>query len=457
MLIRLVLGISTFAVLASAQLPGQYLRRNDQFAEESFFSVRNSKLRRQDNAPGLRPRTPTNSFSGNEDLNSVSSSTVQNIVTANNEFTQKYYQVVSRQSQPNFVFSPFSIVTLLGMLRAGANGKTLKELGTTMNVKSAAAGQLYNGFSELFSNLKTSSKKTNTTFTSSNRLFIQDGFDILTDFQSTLKEKFKAPAQRMDFAQPNVAALINKVVSEDTNGNINDLISPGILNNMTRLVALNVLYFKGVWENTFHGIATKNRDFYTHKGDKIQVETMSTEDYFKIADIGNLKAKAIALPYVGKQMEMVILLPNERDGLQEVEQKFFSDPSVSFDNIVESLNQPPKNVFLYLPKFSLETEQDLQEPLKTLGIQQAFAQFQADFSRISDTERELYLSKILQKAFLNVNEVGSEAGAASYGAVFTPLSIGPPVEETIRVDHPFLGFIRHVDTNLILFAFRKME
>jgi len=243
-------------------------------------------------------------------------------------------------------------------------------------------------------------------------------------------------------------------VAEKTEQKIRNLVNAGQLNNQTKMVLVNELYFKGSWDIKFFGKATKKKPFFKNEKDTQMVDTMNTVDYFRVVDLPELSSKGIVLPYEGKKVEMIILLPNEKTGLKSLEDSL---KTLKFSQISEQINEKSrlKNIVLNLPKFRIDSSLDLIDPLKKLKMTQIFDEEKANFAGIPETEVQLSVSKTIQKAFVEVNEEGTEAGAATFASIFTPLSIGPPVEETINVDRPFMGLIRDKVSNTILFLFKK--
>ncbi|KAG9348301.1 hypothetical protein JZ751_002036 [Albula glossodonta] len=293
---------------------------------------------------------------------------------------------------------------------------------------------------------KTLTSKSNQDFvTITNALFAQEGFQMEEAFISTNKANFMCESRNMDFSNKHLAvAVINDWVKNHTNGMIPSLITPDMLDPaMTRLVAVNAIYFKGLWKSRFQPENTKMRNFNGGNGVIYKVPMMSQLSVFNIGQARTpqgLKYTVIELPYHGDSLSMLVALPMEEDTPLSAILPHVSTTTVQ--SWTKLLNL--RRVRLLLPKFSVEAEVDLKAPLSALGITDMFSESQADFRHLS--AEPVYVSKALQKAKIEVNEDGTKASAATTAILLARSS--PP---WVIVDRPFLFLIRHNPTGTVLF------
>jgi len=254
-------------------------------------------------------------------------------------------------------------------------------------------------------------------------------------------------------AERNAAvAEINGWVEEQTNHKIKDLVPIDAVNAMTRLVLVNAVYFKGDWSKKFDKAITKEEDFHVSSSEKIKVPLMHLRKEKLVFGVDQkLHCQAISLPYVGDKLSMVILLPDHTvTTLADVERQLTADDLMNVEKRFEMYKQ---EVNLWFPRFKLEQSLELSDMLVKLGIVDMFGQGAADFSGM-DGSHELYVSKALHKAFVEVNEEGSEAAAAT-AMVMVGYCMSIPKDPIVfRADHPFLFYIVDNSTKAILFLGR---
>lgn len=239
---------------------------------------------------------------------------------------------------------------------------------------------------------------------------------------------------------------INKWVEDRTNQKIKELIQKGDLTSLTRLVLVNAIYFKGKWKYTFNKKETKEIPFFVDEKRTSKVPMMHQVNDFNYYEDKDLQA--IELPYSGDELSMIVILPKERT-LSKLEKNL---NYTLLDKI--STNMAKEKIEVYFPKFKIEKRYILNEPLIKLGMSDAFDDMLADFSGMTGS-RDLYISKVIHQSFIEVNEEGTEAAAAT--AVIMSgksISLGPKI---FKADHPFLFFIIHKPTNTILFMGRFIE
>lgn len=378
----------------------------------------------------------------------------------------------------NVLLSPYSIQSAMAMACAGAEGKTREEMARVLHYPGDES-QLHRSFAALRRSLgmavATSIARATEMRTRyedhgiepmsldvANRLFGQVGYKFSEPFLALLREQYAAPFQPVDFRlQPAAAARqINDWVEKQTRARIRGVVPAGALDNLTRLVLVNAIYFKAPWEKTFIAESTQPRPFWVNGVKEVRVPTMMQTESLRYAKADGYCT--VSLPYVGTQFRFIIILPDRVDGLAAVERNLASADLFSL------LDQDLQKVDLRFPKFKLETGPlSVAEKLEAMGMNRAFDKppGSADFSRITPPSgtnggtNELYISRIFQKSVLEVDEIGSVAATASYLA-FTmrggpPQKLIQPIE--VKVDHPFLFLIQHVESGACLFLGHVMD
>jgi serpin B len=289
------------------------------------------------------------------------------------------------------------------------------------------------------------------TIKSANKLFPNTGYLIEPDFTEILSKNFKSEVQQVDFNMNTEAAhTINEWVANETNDKIKDLIPADSLNSMTRLVLVNAIYFKGNWLQKFDLGLTRKQDFHLANGSTKQVEMMELngKKFHYLWHPSGLEANALELPYVGDKVAMTILLPEKETKLINIESALTSE---ILDSIItmSTTGQAPQEVNLLFPKFKFDFKQELSDPFKQMGTTLPFDESLADFTGInSDPTHRLHISKIFHQAFVEVNEEGTEAAAAT-GIQISTCCFVPPQE--FLCDRPFIFLIHEKINNTILF------
>jgi serpin B len=279
-----------------------------------------------------------------------------------------------------------------------------------------------------------------------NRLWGQKDYNFLKDFLETLDKFYLAAMGEVDFmkATEDARQTINKWVEDKTRDRIKELIPQGILSAATVLVLTNAIYFKGTWLQKFKPEDTKDLPFHTSPTDTVNVPTMyQNNDKALYADVDDLQI--LELPYKGDEISMMLVVPKQKDGLAALETSLSSE---KFDAWRSKLQKQEK-VELYLPKFKLTKDFNLNQPLKNLGMVKAFTD--ADFSGING-QKDLFIQAVLHKAFVEINEEGTEAAAAT--AVVVGRTSVEPSHPVIRADRPFVFALFDRTTNCILFIGR---
>jgi serpin B len=363
-------------------------------------------------------------------------------------------ELLGRAGKPgdNTAISPFSIQTALVMTYAGAEGETRKQMAGVLHLGPDAV----DSFAALQKQI--TSAPESVTFSLANRLFGQKGYDFRKDYLALVKDKFGAPLEPLDFrANPQKATdYINAWVEKQTRDRIRNLIPEKSLSPDSRLVLVNAIYLKAPWAEPFNKAATVSRPFHFPDKEYVGVDTMMREDEY-----GYRKEKGyavVSIPYAWNDLEFVVLLPDKVDGLPSLEKKLTAGD-------LEGLAKLPRQrVRLYLPKFKLEPPRfALGETLRKLGMPSAFnnPEGSANFGGIAPRlpNDYLYISEVFHKAFVEIDEAGTEAAAATAVVMVAgsamPAKRPEPVE--VRVDRPFLFAIQHRPSGACLFLGRVTD
>jgi len=393
---------------------------------------------------------------------------VQSLVAGNTTFALNLYSQLATNSG-NLFFSPYSISTCLAMLYAGASGNTEQQMSQVLGF-----GTNQQQFASLFGQLQAkleADQQTNAIgLNLANALWLQEGFPFLPAFLQTATNQYQANIGQTDFTTPAgddaATQAINDWVAQETWNRIQNIVPPGAINSSTRLVLANAIYFLGLWTIPFQETNTSTQPFYLSSTTLVQVPLMYqpllqvvgadsnlvtvTYNYMQTYPVqsGPLSSndfQAIELPYGSNQLSMLILLPSQTDGLGWLEQQL----SPAFlSNVLGQMRPQPVEIFL--PRFTMDSSFDLGNTLAAMGMPDAFTPFVADFSGI-DGGQDLCVSRVLHKAWGQVNEAGTEAAGAT---VITVVSTGVILPPVFRADHPFLFLIRDTQTGSVLFLGR---
>ncbi len=370
-------------------------------------------------------------------------------VAANNDFAFDLYRTL-RSEDGNLFFSPYSISMAVAVASAGARGETGEQINATLHYV-LPPGQLHPVFNVLDHSLNTPEKdEPSFQLNVVSSLWGQDQFPFLPDFLALIARNYGAGIRLVDFKsdanRETARRTINDWVSQQTNQKIKDLLPQAMLNDLTRLILVNAIYFKGEWQDPFEN-GTRDALFTLPGGQQVNVPMMSRRahaPYFRGDGF-----QAVALPYKGDRVEMIVVLP-EPGSFSGFEQHL---DRATFEHILAGLKA--YDAKLYLPRFHFEYSQDMKGILEEMGMPAAFDPDQADFSGIYDQKiepRNLFISHIAHKAFVSVDEKGTEAAAAT-GLVWEQVSM--PV--TLRVDRPFIFAIRDRQSGSILFVGRVLD
>jgi serpin B len=367
------------------------------------------------------------------------------LVNGNNAFAFDLYGKL-RDKEGNLFYSPYSISAALAMTSAGARGQTLDEMTRTLHFPEQ--DKLHPGFKTLNAGLNGApGEKRGYQLSTANALWGMKGYRFKADFITLTRNHYGAGFEEVNFRDEGGAReIINAWVEKETHDKIKDLIKPGMLDVDTRLVLTNAIYFKGDWASQFKKDTTRNETFTAPGGKKVQTPLMHQTSSFKYADLGD--AQALEMPYVGKDLSMLVLLPKKTDGLADLEKGLSGE---RLKSLVGRLFDTEVDVTL--PKFKTTAEFELNKELSALGMKQAFTRA-ADFSGLNGGTGNLYISYVVHKAFVDVNEEGTEAAAAT-GVVIQGDSLR--INPVFRADHPFVYLIRDTKTGGVLFIGRLAD
>ncbi len=375
--------------------------------------------------------------------------TMSNVVEGNSQFALDLYGKL--RSQPgNLFFSPSSISTALAMTYAGARGETAQQMARVLHFP-APQEKLPEAFESLRKSLKSESEKPGYQLSVANRLWGQEGFHILPDFLAITRDSYQAELALVDFAgnTEGARAIINQWVEAQTREKIKDLLPRGTLTPLTRLVLTNAIYFKGDWTRPFRKEATREEDFHVSADKTTRAPLMHMKEDFRFGAVDGLKI--LDLPYGKGDLSAIVVLPDAIDGLPALEEKLTLKNLTGW---MATLGRQKVDVFL--PRFQLTSQFSLNRALEEMGMPQAFDQGQADFSGMS-TEEKLFISAVVHKAFVDLNEQGTEAAAAT-AVVMRALAVMVPKPPAVfRADHPFLFLIVDNRTRSILFLGRVVN
>jgi serpin B len=370
---------------------------------------------------------------------------VTELVHGNNRFGLDLYGKL-RQAPGNLFFSPYSISAAMAMAYGGARGETESQMAKVMHFGEEQTA-LHTAFAALQTGLKTEGSNADYQLNVANRLWGQSGIPFLESYLQLTQRDYGAALQTLDFAGAAEASrgTINRWVEEQTHEKIKDLLPPGSVDARTRLILTNAIYFLGNWASQFQTNATQDAPFFLGGGRETKAPMMYQKGHFRFAAAEGLQL--LEMPYRGGQLAMTVLLPSDRDGLARLEESLSAD---KLDGWLGKLQS--REVSVFVPKFKLTSEFTLNGTLAALGMTLPFSA-NADFSGM-DGQRDLYISAVIHKAFVDVNESGTEAAAAT-GVMMRALAARPTARPLVfRADHPFVFLIRDTRTGSILFLGR---
>jgi serpin B len=383
---------------------------------------------RESTAPGPAPEAPLTA------LPRALSASETKIVAASNEFAFDLFRTGNAaQNKTNVFISPLSASMALGMAANGANGATYDEMRTALRLSGATREEVNVGYQSLIALLM--GLDPGTQLDIANSIWYEQTFPFNASFLDESKQYFDARVQALDFRSPSAVTTINSWVSDQTNARI-----PRILDGIDSaevMFLVNAIYFKGIWQKQFDKSKTVDAAFHAADGTTATVPMMArgagvqsafTPDYW-----------AVDLPYGNSAFTMTVVLPNANTDIDAFAESF---DQAKWNSLVGSLHDSEVEVFL--PRFRMQWQRPLNDDLKSLGMRLAFDN--ADFTRMSPLGTSLIITQVLQKTFVDVDEEGTEAAAATIVGI--GLTSAPAA---FRADHPFMVVIRERFSGTILF------
>jgi serpin B len=381
----------------------------------------------------------------------VSNTQLSALVSGNNAFAFNLYQTLKKNNTGNMFYSPYSISTALAMTYAGAAGETEKQMSSALQF-TLPQNQLHSAFDELALQLASRGQGAQGTngkgfsLNIANALWGQQDYTIQPAFLNILAQNYSAGMNLLDFmnSPEDSRVTINNWVSSQTNNRINDLLPQGSIDSLTRFVLTNAIYFDAAWQDPFSANKTQNGTFNLIDGSTVTVPMMSNEAGYSYAK--GTGYQAVELPYSGNEIAMDIIMPDAG--------KFTTFESAMTADKINGIIGSLQNSFMTLtmPKFSFDSSFSLKSALSALGMPIAFDPNQADFSGITGNT-DLHISDVVHKAFVAVDEEGTEAAAAT-GIV---IGLAAMPQYSMTVDQPFIFLIRDIKTGAILFVGRVMN
>jgi len=369
------------------------------------------------------------------------------VVEDNNAFAVELYGQLRKQGG-NLFFSPESISTALAMAYAGARGDTASEMAKTLHF-TLPPEHLHPAMGALLADLN--APHNGYQLSVSDALWAQQGSTFLDGFLTIIKNDYGGGLNEVDFkgATETARLTINRWVAQKTQDKITDLLQAGAVRSNTRLVLTNAIYFKGDWQTQFDKAQTKDEDFHASSAQTTKAPLMHREGNFNYFNGGTFQA--LELPYKSNELSMIVFLPSEISGLPALEQ------SLTTTNTQRWLSQlaPVPKVIVSMPKFKMTQQIELGKTLSAMGMPQAFGEG-ADFSGMTG-KPDFAISAVIHKAYIDVNEEGTEAAAATGVTMFAAVARAPEPSVIFRADHPFVFVLRDNRSGGILFMGRMAD
>lgn len=367
------------------------------------------------------------------------------LVAGNNALACDLYAQLKGQNG-NLFFSPFSVSTALAMTYAGAKGATATQMAQALHFTLAPAA-LHPAFAALADRIRAVEAAGHVKLSVANSLWPQRNFPLLDAYTALVRQNYGVAVTAVDYqhAEPAARAQINAWVADKTQDRIKDLIASP-LDPFTRLVLVNAVYFKGSWETPFKAAQTQRAPFFAAPGNSVQTPLMAQMHTFPYAELDVLQL--VELPYAGRELSMLVLLPKGNATVADIEKALSPDRLQQWKQRLAA-----REVRVFLPKFKVTWgTSSLRTALQALAMRDAFDGAKADFSGMDGHAGWLSISDVLHKAFVDVNEEGTEAAAAT-AVVMRSLAVAAP-PPVFRADHPFLFLIQENRTGSVLFLGR---
>jgi serpin B len=370
------------------------------------------------------------------------------LVRGNTTFAWDLYGQL-RKKEGNVIYSPYSISTALAMTYAGARNKTAEEMAEVLHF-TLPQERLHPAAGALVRDLGGPGKKRNYQLRVANALWGQKDYGFLADYIALTRTVYGAGLTEVDFIRAREVArkTINAWVAKETEEKIKQLLKKEHLTPATVLVLTNAIYFKAEWETKFYKNATRVEPFQVKAEQKVKAPMMWRAGKFAYLDGGTFQM--LELPYAGKALSMLVLLPKKADGLPELEKSLTADQLARWHRGLRETQ-----VMVYLPKFKVASAFELKKTLKAMGMELAFSSKRADFSGMNGGRERLFIQDVIHQTFVDVNEEGTEAAGAT--AVVIGRSGPPPQGVKFRADHPFVFVVRDNRSGSALFVGRMAD
>jgi serpin B len=347
-------------------------------------------------------------------------------------FSTKLYRNIAGKQSGNIIMSPLSIQSAVSLLYFGANGATKTEMKQSLEYNRIDRNQLAETFSQLGDKIKSTAG-----LDIANKIFIANGLSVKPSFNEIASKSFNSETQSVNFQdKTKTAKIINDWVESKTNNKIKDLLKADSLDADTRMVLINAIYFKGAWVYQFDKRGTLPMLFNLSENDSVETDFMFLRKRLPFAKLSEFNASVLELPYKNSDISMMIILPDSINGLSELEAKISNLDLTHLSSRLSTRHQ----VVVRIPKFKIETEIDLQNPLTALGMERIFSN-NAEFNDLLANSESVKVSKVIHKAFIEVNEEGAEAAAATAIQIM-PLSATFVRYAYFTADHPFLFLLK---------------
>ncbi|KAK3608154.1 hypothetical protein CHS0354_034113 [Potamilus streckersoni] len=355
------------------------------------------------------------------------------------------------EGEENIFLSPYSVCAAMLLAHLGSKGNSEAQIRKVLGLDQMEVEVMHKEFQKMRKVLNAKTAKS-TTLAIANRIFAKMGLSVRKEYTEKSLLYHGSEMECLDFAGESEKSRlrINAWVEEQTRQKIKDLLPAGSINSLTLVVLVNAVYFKGDWDTKFDPQKTEKNDFHISMAETVKVDMMHAKRKCRFLKNDELKYSALMLPYKDGNLSMVIVLPYENDGLKGVEKALNAHALSSFCEDLAHGGRP--EVIIALPKFKMEITYELTKTLPKLGISDILQSTKADFGAMLDGHPDAFISDVIHKTFIDVNEEGTEAAAAT-GMMMRCMAMPLPPEEFIA-DHPFLFLIRDNDTGAILFIGR---
>ena len=376
---------------------------------------------------------------------------VEKLVKDNTVFAIELYKKLCSETG-NISISPYSISASLAMACAGARGNTQKQMTETLRF-SVEPKNVQPAFESLRLILDKLEGNGGVSLNVANSLWPQKGYDIFPEYKDLLKTYYGASTISLDYkSQPGEAIkTINEWVEGRTQGRIKDIITPDAINPNTKMVLTNAICFKGDWEEKFDDDLTEDSKFFISSDNSTEIQMMKHTGMFKYADIESLQI--LEIPYAGNELSMIAILPKDTEGIRALER------NISSENLnIWKAKMGSTKVLAHIPRFKILSSFDLSDALVSMGMIDAFNSRDANFNGIAPRNDDpLFLSTVIHKAFVEVNEEGTQASAATSMIATDEISLNDAQIPVFQADHPFIFLIQENQTGSILFMGRVSE